>query len=640
MATEEETARLPAAFLVWEDLTVTVRDSRLRRSSRKLLQGISGCALPGRLLAIMGPSGSGKSTLLDSLAGRLGRNVGLSGRLLLNGQKRRTDYGVAAYVRQENVLLGTLTVRETITYSAHLRLPSSMTKKEVAGVVEATIEEMGLEDCSDRVVGNWHRRGISGGEKKRLCIALEILTKPPLLFLDEPTSGLDSAAAFFIIQMLRQMTRDGNKTVVSSIHQPSSEVFALFDDLFLLSGGEVVYFGDAKLATKFFAEAGLPCPIKRNPADHFLRCINSDFDRVNATLKGSIKHISESEAFSDPLLSLGTTEIKAMLIDRFKSSEYALMTKRKISELSKIEGLTVEFLTGSQASWWKQLKTLTRRSFTNMCRDIGYYWLRIMIYIVVSLCVGSIYFNVGNSYNAIWARASCGAFISGFMSFMSIGGFPSFVEEVLVFYHERQNGHYGVAVYTVSNFLSAFPFLVAVSTATTSITYFMLKAHRDFAHYAYFAISIYTGVTAVESIMMVVASLVPNFLMGIISGAGIMGIILMTAGFFRPVRDLPKPVWLYPIAYINYASWLLQGNYKSDFMGSSFNPLVAGDSKVAGEFVLEDTFGVTSRRSKWVDLLVSGMILVSYRILFFLILKLKEAVSPLLRKAAVDSKAL
>lgn len=99
-------------------------------------------------------------------------------------------------------------------------------------------------------IGNWHLRGISGGEKKRLSIALEILTRPRLLFLDEPTSGLDSASAFFVIQALRQMAIDGNKTVISSVHQPSSEVFALFDDLCLLSGGEVVYFGDAKSATK------------------------------------------------------------------------------------------------------------------------------------------------------------------------------------------------------------------------------------------------------------------------------------------------------------------------------------------------------------------------------------------------------
>lgn len=148
---------------------------------------------------------------------------------------------------QEDVLLGTLTVRETITYSANLRFPTSMTKEEISDAVEGTIMEMGLQDCADRMIGNWHLRGISGGEKKRLSIALEILTRPRLLFLDEPTSGLDSASAFFVIQTLRNITRDG-RTVISSIHQPSSEVFALFDDLFLLSGGETVYFGESKMA--------------------------------------------------------------------------------------------------------------------------------------------------------------------------------------------------------------------------------------------------------------------------------------------------------------------------------------------------------------------------------------------------------
>lgn len=150
---------------------------------------------------------------------------------------------------QEDTLLGTLTVRETIAYSANLRLPSSMAKEEANDIVEETIMEMGLEDCADGIVGNWHLRGISGGEKKRLSIALEILTKPSLLFLDEPTSGLDSAAAFFVIQALRCIAHDG-RTVISSIHQPSSEVFALFDDLFLLSGGQAVYFGESKMAAE------------------------------------------------------------------------------------------------------------------------------------------------------------------------------------------------------------------------------------------------------------------------------------------------------------------------------------------------------------------------------------------------------
>lgn len=124
-----------------------------------------------------------------------------------------------------------------------------MSKEDIKSHVDGTILELGLQDCADTVIGNWHLRGISGGEKKRLSIALEILTKPLLLFLDEPTSGLDSASAFFVTQTLRNIARDG-RTVISSIHQPSSEVFALFDDLFLLSGGETVYFGEAKLAVE------------------------------------------------------------------------------------------------------------------------------------------------------------------------------------------------------------------------------------------------------------------------------------------------------------------------------------------------------------------------------------------------------
>jgi len=154
-----------------------------------------------------------------------------------------------AYVTQEDTMLGTLTVRETIYYSANLRLPGSMRKEEVNEIIEGTIMEMGLQECADRLIGNWHLRGISGGEKRRLSIALEILTRPTLLFLDEPTTGLDSASAYFVAQTLRNLAHD-SKTVISSIHQPSSEVFALFDNLFLLSGGQTVYFGPAQKATQ------------------------------------------------------------------------------------------------------------------------------------------------------------------------------------------------------------------------------------------------------------------------------------------------------------------------------------------------------------------------------------------------------
>ncbi|XVF47355.1 hypothetical protein PTKIN_Ptkin03bG0102500 [Pterospermum kingtungense] len=549
---------LRGAYLVWQELTV-VLPNFANKPTKRLLQGLSGYAEPGRIVAIMGPSGSGKSTLLDSLAGRLARNVVMTGNILLNGKKKRLEYGGVAYVTQEDVMLGTLTVRETLTYSAHLRLPNNLSKEEVRDIVEGTIIEMGLQECGDTVIGNWHLRGISGGEKKRLSIALEILTMPKILFLDEPTSGLDSASAFFVVQSLRNIARDG-RTVISSIHQPSSEVFALFDDLFLLSGGETVYFGEAKMAVEFFAEAGFPCPSRRNPSDHFLRCINADFDTVAATLKGSLR-LRDKPTSSDPLMDMPTAQIKAALIEKYRRSKYAKKAQARSQEILKIEGLEVEIHCGSEARWWKQLKTLTKRSFVNMCRDVGYYWARIVIYILVSICVGTVFHDVGYGNTAILARVACGAFITGFMTFMSIGGFPSFIEEIKVFNKERLNGYYGVAAYTLSNFLSSFPFLVTIALITGTITFYLVKYRSEFSNYVFFCLNIFFSITVIESLMMVVASLVPNYMMGIITGAGIIGILMMTSGFFRLLPDLPKVFWRYPVSYISFSSWALQVHF-------------------------------------------------------------------------------
>ncbi|KAJ6300435.1 hypothetical protein OIU76_021265 [Salix suchowensis] len=235
-------------FLVWQNLTVEL-PSKTSGSARKLLSDLCGYAEPGHIMAIMGPSGSGKSTLLDSLAGRLSSNVKMSGKVLINANRSSTDCRDISYVTQEDFFLGTLTVRETITYSAQLRLPRKTTKQEIGSVVKNIIMEMGLQDCADTKIGNWHSRGISTGEKKRLSIGVETLTNPHVLFLDEPTTGLDSASAFFVIRALRNMAYDG-KAVICSIHQPSSDVFSLLDDLLLLSAGETVYFGEAKMAVK------------------------------------------------------------------------------------------------------------------------------------------------------------------------------------------------------------------------------------------------------------------------------------------------------------------------------------------------------------------------------------------------------
>ncbi|ESW24494.1 hypothetical protein PHAVU_004G135400 [Phaseolus vulgaris] len=614
-----------SARLTWKDLTVMVTLSN--GETQNVLEGLTGYAEPGTFTALMGPSGSGKSTLLDALSSRLAANAFLSGTILLNGRKAKLSFGTAAYVTQDDNLIGTLTVRETISYSARLRLPDNMPWTDKRALVESTIVAMGLQDCADTVIGNWHLRGISGGEKRRVSIALEILMRPRLLFLDEPTSGLDSASAFFVTQTLRALARDG-RTVIASIHQPSSEVFELFDQLYLLSSGKTVYFGQASDAYEFFAQAGFPCPALRNPSDHFLRCINSDFDKVKATLKGSMK--LRFEGSDDPLDRITTAEAIRTLIDFYRSSQHSYAATQKVDEISKVKGTVLE-AGGSEASFLMQSYTLTKRSFMNMSRDFGYYWLRLVIYIVVTICIGTIYLNVGTGYNSILARGSCASFVFGFVTFMSIGGFPSFVEDMKVFQRERLNGHYGVTAFVISNTLSAMPFLILITFLSGTICYFMVRLHPGFWHYVFFVLCLYASVTVVESLMMAIASIVPNFLMGIIIGAGIQGIFMLVSGYFRLPHDIPKPVWRYPMSYISFHFWALQGQYQNDLRGLIFDNQTPELPKIPGEYILEKVFQIDVNRSKWINLSVIFSMIVIYRIIFFIMIKINEDVTPWVR---------
>ncbi|KAF5781100.1 putative ABC transporter, AAA+ ATPase domain, P-loop containing nucleoside triphosphate hydrolase [Helianthus annuus] len=308
--------------LTWKDLCVMVPDGQTG-GTRSILQGVTGYARPGELLAIMGPSGSGKSTLLDALAGRLDRKTRNTGDILVNGIKKTLAYGTSAYVTQDDTLITTLTVRESVYYSAQLQLPDSMSKTEKKERAEMTIKEMGLQDSIDTRIGGWGAKGLSGGQKRRVSICIEILTRPKLLFLDEPTSGLDSAASYYVMSRIARLDQHEGRTIIASIHQPSSEVFGLFHNLCLLSSGRTVYFGKTSYANEFFTLNGFPCPNFQNPSDHFLRTINKDFDE-------------------DIELGLGgrkpTEEVIKTLVDSYKSSTTYQEVNNTVAEICEKNG--------------------------------------------------------------------------------------------------------------------------------------------------------------------------------------------------------------------------------------------------------------------------------------------------------------
>ncbi|KAK4353080.1 hypothetical protein RND71_028598 [Anisodus tanguticus] len=610
----DDDVALSGIYLTWKDLWVTVPDKKSGR--RAILQGLTGYVQPGQVLAIMGPSGCGKSTLLDTLAGRLDSNTRQTGEILINGWRQSLSFGTSAYVTQDDTLMTTLTVREAIYYSAQLQLPDSMSRSEKKERAEATIREMGLQDAMNTRIGGWSVKGLSGGQKRRVSICIEILKRPKLLFLDEPTSGLDSAASYHVMNRIVQLAKQDGRTVVASIHQPSSEVFQLFHNLCLLSSGRTVYFGSISAANEYFALNGFPCPTMRNPSDHYLRTINKDFD-VDIE-KGVSGKATATEAIN-------------ILVQSYKFSQGCQQVRRRVLEICQQNG-GEEAKKGRQASFITQCMVLTRRSFVNMYRDLGYYWLRFAIYIALCLCVGTIFHDIGHDYGSIQARGLMLMFVVTFLTFMAIGGFPSFAEDMKIFTRERLNGHYGVAVFVVGNTFSSIPYILLISVVPGAMAYYLVGLQKGIDHFAYFALMLFATMMVVESLMMIVASIVSDFLMGIITGAGIQGVMMLNGGFFRLPDDLPNPFWKYPMSYIAFHTYAKQGFYKNEYLGLNFpNEKIRGLPIISGNEILRNVWQVRMGYSKWVDVAIVFGMAILYRFMFLGIIKSVEKVKPMIR---------
>uniref|UniRef100_A0A0D9XYQ9 ABC transporter domain-containing protein n=1 Tax=Leersia perrieri TaxID=77586 RepID=A0A0D9XYQ9_9ORYZ len=603
----------PGVYLTLEDVRVTV-PGRMRGSpSVRILDGISGHARPGEVLAIMGPSGCGKTTLLDTLAGRLGPGMSYNGLILINGRQEKLAFGTS-----DNVLMSTLTVREAILYSAHLQLPDKMPTLEKRAHAERMIQDMGLTGAMDTRIGGRITKGISGGQRKRVSICVEMLTRPRLLFLDEPTSGLDSAASYHVMSHITMVAAKEGMTVVAAIHQPG-EVFELFHSLCLLANGRTVFFGTVSDASEFFNMNQMPCPLLRNPAEHFLGIINKDFDEeIVEDFKDTPKRKTAAEAIDT-------------LTDAYQSSAYSGKTTNKIIEMKEMGG--APFSMREQASLCTKLIALTKRSLVNMHRDIGYYWMRFAVFTIACISVGTVFHQIGNSYSSIQTRCNVMIYMTVFFTFMAFGGFPSLVEDLKVFRRERLSGHYGVTEFVISNTLSAIPCLAVMIIIPGTTLYYLTGLTRLGSNFAYFIATLCMCIILSESIMMVIAAIIPDFVMGIVIGTGVQGMMMLNGGIFRLPSELPKPVWRYPCYYLSFHKYAVQGLYKNEFAGLTFasDQVVRVNVTISGHEVLE-ALQVEMWYSKWVNLAILFGMTVMYRIMFFAIVKFAEGARPKLTR--------
>ncbi|VEV56887.1 ABC transporter G family member 2, putative [Plasmodium vinckei vinckei] len=237
----------------------------------EILHGIRGMILPQKITIIMGPSGSGKTTLLNVLSMQI--TDGVKGNFLINDQPRTKNLKHhMGYVLQDDYFFANLTVYKTLEFAARIKLKIK-NNKQLEDLINSVLNIMDLSHVKHTIVGNAFIRGISGGQRKRLSIATEILSNPPLLFMDEPTSGLDSAAALSLVECMQKMSRFSNTTILSSLHQPSSQIFEKFDKLIAINSGYIIYQGKTTDLNTYLKKIGFICPRGWNIADYLMEIL-------------------------------------------------------------------------------------------------------------------------------------------------------------------------------------------------------------------------------------------------------------------------------------------------------------------------------------------------------------------------------
>ncbi|KAG0147174.1 hypothetical protein CROQUDRAFT_43249 [Cronartium quercuum f. sp. fusiforme G11] len=418
---------------------------------KQILRGLSGSVEPGTMMAILGPSGAGKSTFLDILAGqrKAGKITG-SHSITIPDQEGTSGNGITiGFVDQSDIVSATSTVREALTFAAALKLPEDVSNKTRQERVSEVMDLLGLSHVANSKIGNDEVRGLSGGERRRVSIGLELIAKPSILFLDEPTSGLDSVSALRVINVLKGLSTNAlpgcGTTIVCSIHQPSSQIYAAFDYICLLApGGRQVYCGKMEEATNFIASHGLHCPPGYNMADYLL------------------------EVASDPPESLMKPTCES---EKSLESYPASIQSTPISYLSKTQPRTTVMT---------QFQCLAGRDWMNLKRDPTLFWMHAAVAVVTGIFVGAMYFQAKLTVAGFQNRIGSMFFLGAILSFSALSALNNLLHARLLFMRERAGKYYTPAAWLLSRlFFDLIPLRIFPALVMGLIIYYMVGLNHQ-----------------------------------------------------------------------------------------------------------------------------------------------------------------
>ncbi|XP_037535473.1 ATP-binding cassette sub-family G member 8 [Nematolebias whitei] len=524
----------------------------------------------GQMLAVIGSSGCGKTSLLDIITCRDEGGTMTSGQVLING-KPNTPQLVKkniAHVRQDDRLLPHLTVRETLSFVAQLRLPTFFTQAQRDQRVDDVIAELRLRQCAHTRVGNDYVRGVSGGERRRVSIAVQLLWNPGILILDEPTSGLDSFTAHNLVITLSRLAK-GNRLVLLSVHQPRSDIFQLFDLVVLLSSGSAVYCGAARDMVPYFTALGHPCPRYCNPSDFYVDLIS--IDRRNP----------EREAERLEQVRLLSEQFKEKVRDTtdhmWKPAEINATQTDSVqqSSRSREELITISREHNELPGKLNQFTILIRRHMYNDFRDLVTLLVHGFEALLMSLLVGCLYFGAGEERLNIQDTVALLYMIGALTPFaVVLDVIAKCHTERAMLYHELEDGMYSVTSYFFAKVLGELPEHCVFTLVYGLPIYWLAGLNEAPDRFLLNFLLVWLMVYCSRGMALFAAAALPTLQISAFAGNSLFTVFYLTGGFVISLENM----WLVAswLSYASFMRWGFEGMLQVQFRGNKY-PVTIGN---------------------------------------------------------------
>ncbi|XP_019444379.1 PREDICTED: ABC transporter G family member 20-like [Lupinus angustifolius] len=524
-------------------------------TTKTLLNGISGEAKDGEIMAVLGASGSGKSTLIDALADRISKES-LKGTVTLNGDVVDSSLlkVISAYVMQDDLLFPMLTVEETLMFSAEFRLPRSLSKSKKKARVQALIDQLGLRNAATTVIGDEGHRGVSGGERRRVSIGIDIIHDPIILFLDEPTSGLDSTSAFMVVKVLQRIAQSGS-IVVMSIHQPSYRILGLLDRLIFLSHGETVFSGSPAIIPVFFSEFGHPIPENENRTEFALDLIRELEESPNGTtnlvnFNKTFQLKTKTPSSKSPIPNLSLKDAISASISRGKLVSGAPTTTTTTTTLTSNETTPVEAFANP---FWLEMLVIAKRSLTNSRRMPELFGIRMGAVLVTGAILATIFWKLDNSPKGVQERLGLFAFAMSTTFYTCAEAIPVFLQERYIFMRETAYNAYRRSSYVLAHSIISLPALAFLSFAFAATTFWAVGLAGGPSGFFFYFLTIFASFWAGSSFVTFLSGVVSHVMLGFTVVVAILAYFLLFSGFFISRNRIPPYwIWFHYLSLVKY----------------------------------------------------------------------------------------